>query len=451
MSQHALKLNIQKVDLETNKILSSETISTINIKDPSSIMELGLRHKEQIELLKIIQDKLLIEQSVFLKKNNNNKCPDCGSKIWGNGLKKSEFHSVFTDHRIDVQRQACSSKKCKWSSVPSVKSLLGTSIHPDLYKLQCEFGAKHTYRKAEDALAIFNCSKRDINNHVRIKNVTNNVGENLSNKNKEIVKNEHIPPAKELIVQVDGGHIHNKNKEKRSFEAMCSKIYRPESIVEITETRNKIISKSCAASAKNDKQSSMKKYVLNSAILQGLNEDTNIIGLADGAKNCWSIINFLAPHCNKVTGILDWFHIGKKFENVIKGINSKHTKKLNEIKKMFWHSDVDKGISSLEQIKEEVTIKEEKSKVNGLLKYLNRNQKYIINYSEKAAERKPYTSQVAESTVEHIINDRHKRNQKMQWTRDGAHNVLQIRAAMAGGEWDYLWQETVFEAMKIVA
>ena len=33
----------------------------------------------------------------------------------------------------------------------------------------------------------------------------------------------------------------------------------------------------------------------------------------------------------------------------------------------------------------------------------------------------------------------HKRQQKMQWTREGAHNVLQIRALMASYKWEEKW------------
>jgi hypothetical protein len=39
----------------------------------------------------------------------------------------------------------------------------------------------------------------------------------------------------------------------------------------------------------------------------------------------------------------------------------------------------------------------------------------------------------------------------MQWTREGAHNILQIRAAMASNEWDYIWQETILSALGIAA
>lgn len=66
-------------------------------------------------------------------------------------------------------------------------------------------------------------------------------------------------------------------------------------------------------------------------------------------------------------------------------------------------------------------------------------------------DHKPCTSQVAESTVEHLINDRHKRNQKMELNREGAHNILQIRASMSSNEWDYIWQEMILIALGIAA
>ena len=40
----------------------------------------------------------------------------------------------------------------------------------------------------------------------------------------------------------------------------------------------------------------------------------------------------------------------------------------------------------------------------------------------------PYTSNVAEANVESQINARFKRKQKMQWNRQNAHNVLQLRS-----------------------
>lgn len=451
MTTHKLRIVVEKINSKTDEVVERNTISSFDIIPPKNILGLGLRHTEQINILKNIQDCLLSAQSIFLKEEHE-CCPKCNSKIWYNGHKSSEFHAVFTDHKIKIKKQKCSSPDCDWHSIHTVKSLLGTSVHPDLYKLQCEYGATQSFRKSEEILTSLSTSKREINNREGISRISNKVGEELDNRQKQPLTNiDNIIPAKELIVQVDGGHIHDKDLEKRSFEAMCAKIYRPESVIEITEKRTEIINKNCAASAKNDKQSTMKKHLLRAAELQGLTEKTMITALADGAKNCWSIINALEGHCKKLDRILDWFHIGKKFENVIKGINSEYSKELKTIKAEFWHGKAVAGLEMLEQLKTKITVAEEKSKVNGLLIYLKSNKDYIANYNKQAMENKPYTSQVAESTVEHLINDRHKKNQKMQWTREGAHNILQIRAAMASNEWDYIWQETILGALGIAA
>jgi hypothetical protein len=449
MTTHKLRIVVEKVNSKTDEVVARNTISSFDITKPKNIIGLGLRHTEQINILQNIQDCLLIEQSVFLKEDYE-CCPKCNSKIWSNGPKTSEFHAVFTDHKIKIKKQKCSN--CDWHSIHTIKSLLGTSVHPDLHKLQCEYGATQSFRKSEDILIALSNTKREVNNRERISRISNKVGEELEIRQKQPMKNtDNIMPAKELIVQVDGGHVHDKNQEKRSFEAMCAKVYRPESVIEITEKRNEIVSKNCAASAKDDNQKTMQTNLLRAAETQGLTKETQITALADGAKNCWKVISVLKEHCKELVCILDWFHIGKHFENVIKAINAKHSKELTEIKSLFWHGKAIDGIKMLERLKNRVAVKEEKSKVNGLLIYLKSNTENIANYNKQAMENKAYTSQVAESTVEHLINDRYKKSQKMQWTRENAHNILQIRASMASNEWDYIWQETILNVFGIAA
>lgn len=58
----------------------------------------------------------------------------------------------------------------------------------------------------------------------------------------------------------------------------------------------------------------------------------------------------------------------------------------------------------------------------------------LINYMERKTNNLPYTSNVAEATVESQINVRFKRKQKMQWTRENAHNVLQLRTTIYSNE-----------------
>jgi len=112
---------------------------------------------------------------------------------------------------------------------------------------------------------------------------------------------------------------------------------------------------------------------------------------------------------------------------------------------------VDESLQKLTLIRDNITDEQKRSKFKGLQDYLANNRDYLINYNERKKANKPFTSQVAESHIDSIINARHKRKQKMQWTREGAHNVLQIRALMASDEWEEKWLEYVMPGLEKTA
>ena len=98
-----------------------------------------------------------------------------------------------------------------------------------------------------------------------------------------------------------------------------------------------------------------------------------------------------------------------------------------------------------------ITDPKKRSKLSGLYDYLSRNQAYLVNYEARAQANQTYTSHVAESHIESIINARHRKSGKMQWTREGAHQVLQIRGLIASNEWDNRWQRAVLSALDVAA
>ncbi len=79
------------------------------------------------------------------------------------------------------------------------------------------------------------------------------------------------------------------------------------------------------------------------------------------------------------------------------------------------------------------------------------NLEYLVNYNERKKANKTFTSQIAEAHIDTIINARHKRKQKMQWTREGAHNVLQVRAIIASNKWEGKWLDLVLTTLEKVA
>ena len=151
----------------------------------------------------------------------------------------------------------------------------------------------------------------------------------------------------------------------------------------------------------------------------------------------------LKPHCHSLELILDWFHIGKKFQNVMNALGENFSESLEKAKWSLWHGNVDESLQKLTLIQDNITDEQKRSRLKGLQDYLENKRDYLINYDAREKANKAFTSQVAESHIDSIINARHKRKQKMQWTREGAHNVLQIRALMASNKWEEQWLEYV--------
>lgn len=448
---YELRVVVEKVSVSSQQVVKRDTIKIYEIERPESILDLGLRHTEQISLLEKMQNALLAEQA-FLINPGYTRCPNCGHKIKKNGYTQSQFHAVFSDHTLRVQKHRCSNSDCDWQSFPTITSTFGTNIHPDLAKLQCEQGALYSYREAQSNLKKLNCHYRSVNNHNQIKQITNKVGTQLDEAKRNLPSTlECADPATELIIQVDGGHIPIQDKEKRSFEALSAVVYRPENIQQVDKHHREIVDKTCVVSAINDELQTIKTYLMNAALKQGMSQSSKVTALADGASNCWSVLSVIQPHCHTLECILDWFHIGKKFQQVKNALGEALAQSLDSAKWKLWHGEADEALMKLTLLRDNITDAATRSKIKGLHDYLQRNRAYLVDYYSRDKANKTYTSQVAESHIDSIINARHKKTGKMQWTREGAHNVLQIRAMIASNEWDAKWQSPVLSALGAAA
>src|SRR5262245_60121543 len=213
-------------------------------------------------------------------------------------------------------------------------------------------------------------------------------------------------------------------------------VYRPENLQAVDHHHRQIMEKTCVISALEDNLQRIKTYVVNAAKKQGLSQETQVTALADGAKNCWSVVAALQPECATLECILDWFHIAQKFQQVKNALGEAFAASLESAKWKLWHGKANDALTKLALLRDNVSEEGQRSKLTGLYEYLHRNQAYLVDYDAREQTNQTYTSQVAESHVEALINARHKRTKKMQWTRKGAHHVLQIRAMMASDEWE---------------
>lgn len=436
--------NTFKVIVETydeNGILQGRNeIISRSISAPKHIKDVGLNHKEQIELLKNILDNLLPNQFNLIE--NEKKCQQCNGNLQKNGFVSSHFHTVFTDHKVNIQRLTCGN--CGWRNRYTVDSLFGSATHPDLLKLQCELGVEHSFKKTESILSSQSTCYRKVNNHVSIMHHIEKIGPIIGEfKTENPVQVEE--PANIIVAQIDGGHIQPKEKDLRSYEVLVAKCYNLLNRVEKDQYHTELLKSTCVASALSDRGETIKKQLIYAALSEGMTKETIVYALSDGAKNCWSALSILSGQCSQLIKILDWEHIARKFKHVEKTLSEELKEQLESANRKLWHGKSKECLEKLECIRNELGEIENK-KLNTLTEYLINNEHYLINYGQQRNNDLPYTSNVIESAVDTLINERQKKNKKMSWTREGAHNVLQIRASIASKTWDNDWEDA-FEVL----
>ena len=122
---YELRIVVEKVSVSSQEVVKRDTLKIYDIQKPTSILDFGLRHQEQISLLSKIQNTLLAEQSVLID-SGHKKCPKCGEKLSKLGFMQSKFHAVFSDHKVRMQKHRCKNPNCKWQGAPTTINVFGT-------------------------------------------------------------------------------------------------------------------------------------------------------------------------------------------------------------------------------------------------------------------------------------------------------------------------------------
>jgi hypothetical protein len=435
-------------DKLNGNLIERKELMNVDIIKPQLIDDIGLDYQAQLQLVQASIDKVVELQGPLV--NEYSACPKCNTPIRKNGKKECVVHAMHSDHKIEIQKYRC--HKCDWMSPNSIKSIYGTDTHTSLTKIQAELGSNYSFRKVASILQQLSGNRsRDINNQVKIKRVVMQVGAAIEAYNKSAPTTLIETPAKSLIVQVDGAHLSTTESNKRSFEAMTATIFKPEDVKALDNTKSIVIThKTCIASAKDDKQASMKEMIINAALRHGMTKETRITGLSDGAENCKSVMLSLLPYCAKLDLILDWFHISMRFQNMMSSaLPSDQQEVLKKAKWKLWHGLKEDCFDKLEDLIPQITNEKLKTRAEQLLQYLQNNADILVNYDTLKNTKQPCTSNVAESTVENLVNSRYRQTGKMKWTREGAHTLLQIKAASYSNTLSKIWGYVFSNILKV--
>jgi hypothetical protein len=184
---------------------------------------------------------------------------------------------------------------------------------------------------------------------------------------------------------------------------------------------------------------------------QGMQMNQQITFVSDGADNVRDLQFYLNPHAEHV---LDWFHLTMRItvlDQYAKGI-ARLDEKLSEeirgdlqrVKWYCWHGNVYEAIRHIRFIEmdaeallyelEETHPAGDHRKPKKLLKaigefrnYIESNASMIPNYGERYRYGEAISTAAVESTVNAVVNKRFCKKQQMQWSKEGAHLLLQNR------------------------
>ena len=182
---------------------------------------------------------------------------------------------------------------------------------------------------------------------------------------------------------------------------------------------------------------------------QGLQMNQEITFLSDGDDTLRKLQLEMSP---MATHLLDWFHLtmrltvldqyGKGLVQCEAVLGEAIRNQIERLKWSLWHGQVDKALGKIDDL--EISIEpfhETYARFPRLVKALSELRTYIVNnrhlipnYGERYHNGETIATGFVESTVNEVVSKRFCKKQQMQWSKEGAHLLLQTRVRTLNGE-----------------
>jgi len=436
-----LQLVICTEDGQEETVTDSITLQ----KDAQRIEHLGLTLKEAKQLLTTIQKRLLQYQvDAFL--DGCSTCPDCGILLKAKGYHSRSFRTLFGTFKLASPRLFhCRCRRRKTTSFRPVTVLL-ESVAPELLFIETKWSSLVTYGLTLEALTDF----LPLNVTLDVKTVRHDTLKIAERCEAELGEEQgsfidgcpwdwgNLPiPDGPMAVGIDGGYVRAWEAKKHNFEVIVSKSTLAFKRDEDEETPS---SKRFGFVQTVDTKPKRRLYeVLKSQGMQ-LNQQSTF--LSDGSDTVRDLQLYLSPEAEH---ILDWFHLSMKLtvlDQYAKGLvhcdavlGEEIREKIERLKWSLWHGNLYKALDKIDDLESLIyNFEETYPKFKQLLKALEEFRTYIINnchlipnYGERYRYGEAIATGFVGSTVHQVVSKRFCKQQQMQWSKRGAHLLLQTR------------------------
>ena len=251
-----------------------------------------------------------------------------------------------------------------------------------------------------------------------------------------------------LYMGLDGVFIGEVSR-KRYIEAKVGIVFTDER-AEISKGRNLLLNKQYVGTCHTVSEFSQKLFCC--AMEMGVDECEELIVLGDGARWIWKIAETQYP---KATLILDWWHLKERVWETVDSLKQNHMANKDAVRwgrrlvRFRWHGNEKRAKKFIKELGKQFNIefpktaaqrrKLDRKSLPRLYQYINNNSKSIVNYRAKKEAGYFISSVFAEKAID-ILVCRRQKLRGMNWSRDGADNVLSLRELILNEEWENHWQ-----------
>jgi hypothetical protein len=410
-------------------------IVTLDRPDLLSPANVGLSIAEGKTILESLQTQMVAAQ--VERHNVSVRCSSCGKAFRTKGYYQSTLRSVYGNVPMRVRRlRGCS---CTGAQNRSYSTIFTNNnpITPELRYLNAKMAAFLPFGKAADFLReLLPVSANMTASTVR--NRTMKVGKRLQKSADALSVSSKAAPCEEVVVGLDGGYVRARHQRpERNFEVVVGKVLDPGG----NATRFAFV-RNGGLEAVREAGRAFRRH--------GVNENTSITVLTDGDAGLRTIHRHVAPQAEHV---LDWFHIGMKFENLkqlAKGINGftegaircHALAELERAKWRFWNGHTERGLVGLVHLRQWAHARcfEHIPSLGKLarvlldtIRYLELNADSMPDYGDRYRDRLRISTGFAESAVNEIIAKRMAKKQQMRWNRHTVQLFLEVRIHVLNG------------------
>lgn len=412
--------------------------------------DLGLRLAEAKNLLLKLQS-FLAQDQVRQVTAVDRTC-HCGSRRRLHDYRSRQIDTLFG--RVTLQQPRWRPCGCGHSGAEPdadqgcfqsrTSTLIGGRATPELVRVQAELGARLSFRQAAGVMSALLPTGKAAN-HTGIRRRLARAADRLQALDNASPHRMSRAEGGPVVVALDGAHIRAApGFQVRHFEITVGRVE-----TERQQARHFAVAPNVTTSRS--------RSIGNALRSRGWLPGREVTVLSDGDP---ALVESVRPAAgDRVTHILDWFHVSMRVRHVeqaLAGLLGSDLEQkgplryvdfdVSRLRHLIWNGYGDEARRALRNITDMaanaiwLNAQHDKARIGRFIQlasdlrtYLTLNATALVDYGRRHRAGLRIATCGAESVVNSLVNARMNKRRQMRWSPQGAHRVLQVRAAVIDG------------------